>query len=94
MKQICKTNGRTTGPGEVGLSRKSGRRPYETMSMTVLETASANPILAASVVTSAKVQSVGQEVGYMFDLNAPGGIDENTGKTFSHEWNAGGTGKE
>lgn len=89
MKQICKTNGRTTGPGEVGLSRKSGRRPYETMSMTVLETASAGPILAASVVTSAKVQSVGQEVGPVYDLSATDGIDTNTGKTFSHEWETG-----
>ena len=88
MKQICKTNEQVTSLGEVGLSRKSGRRPYETMSMTVVETASASPILAASVITSAKVQSVGQELR-IYNLDAEGGIDTNTGKTFSHEWESG-----
>ena len=62
------------------------KRSYETLSMTVVETVSASPILAASVVTSAKVQSVGQQLGPIYDLDAEGGIDTNTGKTFSHEW--------
>ena len=65
------------------------KRSYETMSMTVIETASASPILAASVITSAKVQSVGQQLGPIYDLDAEGGIDTNTGKTFSHEWESG-----
>ena len=89
MKQICKTNEQGTSHGEVRLSRKSGRRSYETMSMTVVETVSASPILAASVITSAKVQSVGQQLGPIYDLDAEGGIDTNTGKTFSHEWESG-----
>ena len=86
MKQICKTNEQEERLGEVGLSRKSGKRSYETMSMTVVETASANPILAASVITTAKVQNLGQELGPVYDLSATDGIDTNTGKTFSHEW--------
>ena len=65
------------------------KRSYETLSMTVVETVSASPILAASVITSAKVQSVGQQLGPIYDLDAEGGIDTNTGKTFSHEWGTG-----
>ena len=89
MKQICKANEQEASLGEVGLSCKSGRRSYETMSMTVVETASASPILAASVITTAKVQNLGQEYGPIYDLSAPDGIDTNTGKTFSHEWETG-----
>ena len=65
------------------------KRSYETLSMTVVETVSASPILAASVITSAKVQSVGQELAPIIDLSAAEGIDTNTGKTFSHEWESG-----
>ena len=86
MKQICKANEQEVRLGEVGQSRKSGKRSYETMSMTVVETVSASPILAASVITSAKVQNLGQEYGPIYDLSATDGIDTNTGKTFSHEW--------
>ena len=75
-----------TSIGEVGLFRKSVGRSYEPLSMTVVETASASPILAASVITAARIQSVGQELGPIYDLSAPDGIDANTGKTFSHEW--------
>ena len=62
------------------------KRSYETMSMTVVEAASASPILAASVITTAKVQNLGQELGPVYELSATDGIDANTGKTFSHEW--------
>ena len=62
------------------------RKPYESLSMTVVETASALPILAASIVNNSMIQSVGQELGPSYDLSSEGGIDSNTGKTFSHEW--------
>ena len=68
----------------------SVRKPYEPLSIQLQATAPASPILAASVVATAKIQSIGQELAPVYDLSAEGGIDTNTGKTFSHEWEAGG----
>ena len=86
MKQIKKTNERrfsSEGTGQLG---KSGTRPYETPSMSVVMTVSVSPILAASIVQNSKIESVGQQVGFTYKLNSADGIDSNTGKTFSHEW--------
>ncbi len=66
------------------------KRPYETLSMQTVTSIPVSPVLAASVVTTARIQSIGQELGPIYDLGATDGIDTNTGKTFSHEWETGG----
>ena len=89
MKQIEITNEQESGANEIGRLRTSGKKTYETMSMTVVMTASASPILAGSVVNKSVITAVGQELGPSYDLNSSGGIDSNTGKTFSLEWETG-----
>ena len=69
------------------------KKPYETMALRELALETGASLLAASIVTKdTYIQSVGQELGPLYDFDAPNGIDSNTGKTFSHEWEAGGTG--
>lgn len=65
----------------------SERKLYEPLSIQLLTPAPASPILAASVITTAKIQSVGQELGPVYDMSKE--LDDKTGKTFSHEWDAG-----
>ena len=63
------------------------KKPYETMALRELALETGASLLAASIVTKdTYIQSVGQELGPMYDFDAQGGIDSNTGKTFSHEW--------
>ena len=64
----------------------SERKLYEPLSIQLLTPAPASPILAASIPT-AKIQSVGQELGPVYDMSKE--KDDITGKTFSHEWDAG-----
>lgn len=63
------------------------RREYGGLATEPLEVAMTGAVLASSVVQSSIVQSVGQEVGVTYDLSEP---DENTGKTFAHDWDEGG----
>ena len=45
-------------------------------------------LLAASIIDDTQIiESVGQELGPTYDFSQE--IDTNTGKTFSHEWEAG-----
>ncbi|MDO5443113.1 MAG: hypothetical protein Q4G10_05530 [Bacteroidia bacterium] len=58
------------------------------MRITVIPVASfpENTLLADSVANNSMVQSVGQEVGPVFDMSTE--TDAVTGKTFNHEWDA------
>lgn len=67
------------------------RREYGGLATEPLEVAMSGAVLASSVVQSATVKTLGQEVGVVYDLSAEDGIDVNTGKTFSHEWESSGT---
>ena len=72
---------------------KNKRKPYSTPESSSLVMEGRESLLGASVVTTETyIQSVGQELGPVYDFNAAEGIDPNTGKTFSHEWETGGTG--
>lgn len=67
------------------------KRPYETVAMRELALETGAGLLAASIVTEdTLIESVGQELGPTYDFSQE--IDDNTGKTFSHEWETGGTG--
>ena len=66
------------------------KRNYEPLRFEALTLACGGSILAASVVpTGSKVDNVGQDVGKMYLFSTENGIDSNTGKTFSHEWETG-----
>ena len=65
------------------------KKSYSRLTVSPLEVSMAGNLLASSVLKSATVNSVGQEVGVAYDLSAEDGIDVNTGKTFSHEWESG-----
>lgn len=66
------------------------KRNYEPLRVEALALACDRSILAASVVpTGSKVDNVGQDIGKMYLFSTENGIDENTGKTFSHEWETG-----
>ena len=65
------------------------RREYGGLATKPLEVTMTNALLASSVLVHAKIESVGQEIGVVYDLSATNGIDGNTGKTFAHEWEAG-----
>lgn len=62
------------------------KKVYTPMEITAIEVGPGAPILAASIVEKSVIKSVGQELGPVYDLSAADGIDVNTGKTFSHEW--------
>ena len=67
------------------------KRPYETVAMRELALETGASLLAASIVTEETlIESVGQELGPTYNFSDE--IDTNTGKTFSHEWETGGTG--
>ena len=70
-------------------SRAAARKAYTKLTTTSIETEMSGFILAGSIISNSQTLSPGQEFGPVYDLNAPGGIDGNTGKTFSHEWEAG-----
>ena len=57
------------------------------MITTRIEVLSETPILAGSIVSNSLITSVGQELGPSYDFSSE--FDSNTGKTFSHEWEAG-----
>ena len=64
------------------------KKPYELMALRELELEPGASLLAASIVTEDTIiQSVGQELGPTYDFSKE--IDDNTGKTFSHEWETG-----
>ena len=65
------------------------KKSYSELTVSPLEVSMQGSLLASSVVRSASVNSDGQEVGVAYTLSTPDGIDENTGKTFSHEWESG-----
>ena len=65
------------------------KRNYEPLRVEAMTLACGGSILAASVVpTGSKVDNVGQDVGMTYLFSTENGIDKNTGKTFSHEWEA------
>lgn len=63
------------------------KRPYNRLSVSKIEVESESAILTASIVGNSQISSVGQEIGPSYDLSTD--VDGNTGKTFSHEWEAG-----
>ena len=65
------------------------KKSYSKLTVSPLEVSMQGSLLASSVLVHAKIESVGQEVGVVYDLSATNGIDGNTGKTFSHEWETG-----
>ena len=65
------------------------KKSYSELTVSPLEVSMQGSLLASSVLVHAKIESVGQEVGVVYDLSATDGIDVNTGKTFSHEWETG-----
>ena len=66
------------------------KRVYQTLSVESVEILSESRILAASIVVDGtRVESVGHELGSTFNFSSENGIDSNTGKTFSHEWESG-----
>ena len=67
------------------------KKSYSELTVSPLEVSMQGSLLASSVVRSASVNSVGQEVGVAYTLSAEDGIDVNTGKTFAHEWEESGT---
>lgn len=61
---------------------------YNKMSIEILSGVPVSNLLASSVVTNETVlQSVGQELGPVYDLSSD--TDATTGKTFNHEWEQG-----
>ena len=65
------------------------KKSYSKLTVSPLEVSMQGSLLASSVLVHAKIESVGQEIGAVYDLSATDGIDVNTGKTFSHEWETG-----
>ena len=60
---------------------------YERMSMLPVASIPECQVLTSSIINNAKIISTGQELGPTYDLSNE--ADDNTGKTFSHEWNQG-----
>ena len=66
---------------------KFHKRRYETPAVSAVAMEGRESLLGASIVTKdTYIQSTGQELGPVYDFAAENGIDTNTGKTFSHEW--------
>ena len=65
------------------------RREYNGLAVTPMSVELSNTVLSGSVQFKAQVKSAEQELGPIYNLSAPEGIDSNTGKTFSHEWEEG-----
>ena len=65
------------------------KRNYSKMTIAPLRMSMEGALLASSVVRGASVQSIGQEVGVVYDLSVEDGVDLFSGKTFSHEWEEG-----
>ena len=67
------------------------KRPYETMALSELKLEAGAGLLAQSSIIdeNSVIESVGQELGPTYNFDAENGIDTNTGKTFSHEWETG-----
>ena len=66
---------------------KFHKRRYETPAVSAVAMEGRESLLGASIVTKdTYIQSTGQELGPVYDFAAENGIDKNTGKTFSHEW--------
>ena len=64
---------------------KFHKRRYGNPVVRELTLESGISLLAASIIDDTQIiESVGQELGPTYDLSKE--IDENTGKTFSHEW--------
>ena len=73
------------------LKFKNKRKPYSAPEISPLAMEVRESLLGASIVTEETlIESVGQELGPTYDFSNE--IDSNTGKTFSHEWETGGTG--
>ena len=69
---------------------QSARREYSSLKLAAVKLECADgAILAASLISNSQILSVGQELGPEYDFAALNGIDSNTGKTFSHEWETG-----
>ena len=66
------------------------KKNYSKLTVSSLGVAMQGSLLSASAIKGPTVQSVGQEVGIVYNLSATDGIDANTGKTFAHEWEEGG----
>ena len=64
-------------------------KSYSKLTVIPVEVSMRGSLLASSGLVHAKIESVGQEVGVVYDLSATDGIDGNTGKTFAHEWEEG-----
>ena len=63
------------------------KRNYEPLMVEAVTLDCGSPLLAASIVIEGtKIESVGHDLGFKYDFSSENGIDENTGKTFSHEW--------
>ena len=75
--------------GKKEMNMTKHKRHYEPMTIEMQSLACGNSLLAASVVTGSKVDNIGQEVGMTYLFSTENGIDSNTGKTFSHEWESG-----
>lgn len=73
----------------VKINKEKMKKIYSKLIVSPLEVSMRGNILASSVVHSATVSSVGQEVAIVYDLSATDGIDTFTGKTFVHEWEEG-----
>ena len=67
--------------------KENKKRKYSQPYIEMVGIACPDYILAASVVSGSKIESVGQDIGLTYDLSQE--IDGNTGKTFSHEWESG-----
>lgn len=65
---------------------KKKLRKYERMYITPLSFYPESVFLSASVSSDSLIMSAGQELGATSDLSSD--TDANTGKTFSHEWDA------
>ena len=67
---------------------KNKRKSYSVPEIGSLVMEGRESLLAASVIIDTQIiNSVGQELGPTYDFAKE--VDENTGKTFSHEWEAG-----
>ena len=71
------------------LKIKNKRKPYSAPEISPLAMEVRESLLGASIVTEETlIESVGQELGPTYDFSME--TDENnTGKTFSHEWETG-----
>ena len=69
---------------------ESKKRDYEPLVIETMTLSCGRPLLAASIIVDGtRVESVGHELGSTFNFSSENGIDSNTGKTFSHEWESG-----